>query len=127
MDVRRESIVEHVSVVTAPASVVGLGRPDVQSRGFQWAGATIVEVSETISGELGIEPGGGVVVRTIEPRSWAARLGLMAGDRIVVVGGRQADSIVLSGILASLEDGFTTVGVLRPTGTLLLVFTARNT
>ena len=38
------------------ASVVGLGRQDVQSRGFQWAGATIVEVSETISGELGIEP-----------------------------------------------------------------------
>ena len=122
LDVRRESIVEHVSVVTAPASVVGLGRQDVQSRGFQWAGATIVEVSETISGELGIEPSRGVVVRTIEPRSWAARLGLMAGDRIVVVGGRQADSIVeLSGILASLEDGFTTVGVLRPTGTLLLV------
>ena len=63
-----------------------------------------------------------MVVRTIEPRSWATRLGLMAGDRIVVVGGRQADSIVeLSGILASLEDGFTTVGVLQPARTLLLV------
>lgn len=122
LDVRRESIVEHVSVVTAPASVVGLGRQDIEGSGFQWAGATIVEVDEAISSELGIAPSRGVVVRSIEPRSWAARLGVMAGDRIVVVGGRQVDSIVeLSGILAALEDGFATVGVLRPTGTLLLL------
>ena len=122
LDVQRESIVEHVSVVTAPASIVGLGRQDIEGSGFQWAGATVVEADETVSGELGIAPSRGVVVRTIEPRSWAARLGLMAGDRIVVVGGRQVDSIVeLSGVLAALEDGFAAVGVSRTTGTLLLL------
>ena len=121
LDVRRESIVEHVSVVTAPASVVGLGRQDVQVVDFNgpeqpsWKSRKRSVVSWVLS-----RAGAWLCARS--SRDLGRRdLDLWRAIESSLWGANQADSIVeLSGILASFKDGFTTVGV-RPTGTLLLV------
>ena len=122
LDIRRDELVEHLELEVDAADNIGIGGQELRTGEFQWAGASIVVADDQIAAELGLRTRRGVVVRSLQPRSWSARLGLMAGDRIVLVGGRRVDSIVeLSGVLAAEGDGFTVVGVERATGPILLV------
>jgi S1-C subfamily serine protease len=132
LDVMRGADTERVTVTVAAADEVGLGAPEQPTGALMWAGASVEESSEAISDELGVSPHRGLIVRSVGAGSWAARLGVMAGDRILKVGDRKVDSLVeLTGVLADKERGFVTVGVARATGALLLILpvgsTARST
>jgi serine protease Do len=69
-------------------------RSTVELTGSQpLAGATVANLSPAVAEELGLERSySGVVITAVRPRSPAQRIGLQAGDRILVVNGEEVSS-----------------------------------
>jgi serine protease Do len=69
-------------------------RSTVELTGSQpLAGATVANLSPALAEELGLESSySGVVITAVKPRSPAQRIGLQAGDRVLVVNGEEVSS-----------------------------------
>jgi serine protease Do len=69
-------------------------RSTVELTGSQpLAGATVANLSPALAEELGLEHSySGVVITAVKPRSPAQRIGLQAGDRVLVVNGEEVSS-----------------------------------
>jgi serine protease Do len=82
--------------VTLPirAAPEDLPRSTVELTGSQpLAGVTVANLSPAVAEELGLDRSySGVVITAVRPRSPAQRIGLQAGDRILVVNGEEVSS-----------------------------------
>lgn len=100
--VARDDARETLEVVVADARSIGAGPPDV-GEGASWAGLVAVADTAEIRVRLGVAEGRGALVGRVVPGSEAARMGVLAGDRIVQVAGRSiADADELAGKLELL-------------------------
>lgn len=83
-----------VELTVADRSKVGVGVDDVPEEAVAWAGMWIADDADgTYRAALGVPDGRSPLVVRVDPDSPAARLGVLAGDRLAQVGPRPVRSL----------------------------------
>lgn len=87
-----------------PGAVIGWAKPATVT----WLGVAQEEVSEELRAQLPLEPGAGVVVRSVIPESPAAKAGLQKNDVLVKIDDRVlTDPGQLRALITAKKDGDT--------------------
>jgi S1-C subfamily serine protease len=97
VDVDRAGTRVRVPIVAVEEHSVGTALDRVEAAPW-WAGMTVVDPTADVLTAVGLPMGRGVIVGRVEPDSAAAKMGIVAGDRLVAVSGDAFDD------LAALRD-----------------------
>ncbi|TVQ91308.1 MAG: PDZ domain-containing protein [Deltaproteobacteria bacterium] len=93
---------------------LALGQADRTEGDHVYAGMVLGTADEEVRRALGVGPAEGVLVRAVTPGSTAAKMGVLAGDRVVSVAGRSVEELQeLVEYLEIVQDAPVVVGLRR--------------
>jgi len=90
--VRGDELIQ-LDAITKSAREIGVGLDELPKGSVHWAGMSLVDSTDEVRRKLGVGMDRGLLVGRVDPGTPASVTGLMAGDRLLQVGGRTIQSM----------------------------------